>query len=353
MRYPACGCECSDVVGDAVRALGDLSLGPGETAQRKSEVLCRGHRSRQRTAAFGGRRRQFGRPAPAFGAMVFRNDPDRTVRRGPDGRRRFRVARRRDQFRQRPRAGRDRAARGDFEHRRPAERSAQDRPPAGAQRAERRAANPARSDLDARARSRIGARAFLRARHRQSFADRQRSLRQHSPVQSAKAPHRFRRRRRPDAGRGTGRRSFVRDLRFGAGRQTAQGDAGGDAGGLRSQFAAAEGQDGDAVAARRRAHAGARRRRQHRDQHQRRRQCRRHAEFQIGLRRRKRSQHLFRLRAARRARERHAVAEDDDPDQRRRRLERAPSRRSRTARRSARSCASSAPRPRRSRASLP
>ena len=146
-----------------------------------SAVRCRGHRSRQRTAAFGGRRRRRpGRPAPALGAMVQRHDPDRTVRRGPHGRRRFRVARRRNQFRRGAGAGRDRVARRDLEHRRPLERLAQDRPAAGAQRTERRAPDPARADLLARARSRTGARAALRARHRQSVADGHRSLRQYS-----------------------------------------------------------------------------------------------------------------------------------------------------------------------------
>ncbi len=92
-------------------------------------------------------------------------------------------------------------ARRHHQHRRTLQRAAQDRPAAGAERAERRAADPARPDLVACARPRIGARASLCARHRQSVADRHRTLRQYPAVQSAKASRRFRRRRRPDAAR--------------------------------------------------------------------------------------------------------------------------------------------------------
>ena len=53
--------------------------------------------------------------------------------------------------------------------------------------AERRAPDHARADQHARARSRAGSHAFFCARLRQSFAVGFRTLRQHSPVQSAKA----------------------------------------------------------------------------------------------------------------------------------------------------------------------
>ena len=163
------------------------------------------------------------RPAPAFGPVVLRHDLDRTVRRSTHGRRRFCFARRRNQFRHRTRTRRDGAARRALRHRRPLERLPQSRSPAGDQRAERDAADPAHSDFDAHQQSRIGAHSRLRPRLRQSVADGVRSLRQHPAVQSAKAARRCGRRRRADAGRGAGRRSVLRHLRlrrFGAAQST-------------------------------------------------------------------------------------------------------------------------------------
>ena len=102
-----------------VRSRG-LGLGPTAGCAAQSGGSSRGDRSRQRAAAFGGwRQRRSGRPAPRLGTMVQRHDSDRTMRRRPDGRRRFRVARRRNQFRRRAGARRERAARRALQHRRP------------------------------------------------------------------------------------------------------------------------------------------------------------------------------------------------------------------------------------------
>ena len=183
--------------------------------------------------------------------MVFRNDPHRTVRRRAHGRRRFCVARWRGQFRQRAGTGRKRLARRNLQHRRSPERRTQDRSAAGAHRAGGRARSAARADLLACAQPRNDPGPLLRTRHRQSVADGERTVRQCSAVQSAKAVDRFHRRRRPDAGRRTGRRSLVRHLRTGVARQIGQGAiASGVSGGMRPQFLAGEGQAGDAVVAR-------------------------------------------------------------------------------------------------------
>ena len=78
------------------------------------------------------RHRRPRRSPPRFGPVVFRHDSDRPVRRGADGRRRFHVARRRDQFRRAARARRERAARRDRRDRRQARGNAQERPAAAA-----------------------------------------------------------------------------------------------------------------------------------------------------------------------------------------------------------------------------
>ena len=95
-------------------------------------IATRCHRTRQRTAVVGGRwTAQGSRPAPRIGALAFRHDSRRPVRRRPDGRRRFRSARRRGSFRRD--AGTRRAARRPEQSHRP-----QERPPAACDRTQLR-----------------------------------------------------------------------------------------------------------------------------------------------------------------------------------------------------------------------
>ena len=147
-----------------------------------------GHRSRQRAAAFGRwRHRRRHRSPPHLGAVVFRHDPDRRLRRGSDGRRRFCVARRRNQFRHR--AG----ARSRARCAAPSARSATSSPTARAT-ACRRPAKPA-----PRARccaisttTKVGDREVVRARPyrarvRQPDADEHGIRRQRAAVQSRRS----------------------------------------------------------------------------------------------------------------------------------------------------------------------
>ena len=168
----------------------------------------RSDRSRQRAAAFGRRRAPWRhRSPPRLGAVVFRHNPDRSLRRGPDGRRRFRVARRRDQFRHRAGARRERAARRHRRDRRQARRTARaDRlPPAGETNAARQVIRV--SHHQPRRRPRGGARAPVRARLRQPDAVGIRVRRQHPALQSRRSMLADGRRRRRAGRRAAGARS--------------------------------------------------------------------------------------------------------------------------------------------------
>ena len=173
------------------RAEGDVGLGSGQTTRRISS-RGRAHRSRQRAAAVGRWRdhRPGGSPA-RLRAVVQRHHPDRSLRRGPHGRRRFRSARRRDQFRHRAGARGSRAARRRRRHRRSAgQRHAQDRPPAAARRSHRHPAGHSGFDHDARRRQpRDRARAPVRAGRGQPLALAIGALRQHSALQCAEDAH--------------------------------------------------------------------------------------------------------------------------------------------------------------------
>ena len=123
--------------GATVSARG-TTFGSSQAARTPIQSGC-GRRSRQRAAAFGGwRHRRRHRSPPRFGAVVFRHNPDRRLRRGPHGRRRFCLARRRNQFRHRAGADREHAPRRHRRDRRQA-RQPQERPAAAGRRNQRHA----------------------------------------------------------------------------------------------------------------------------------------------------------------------------------------------------------------------
>ena len=109
LRSRICGATAMLSVGEAQ---GTAGLDQGTVARAQ---IDRGRPSRSISATSRRCRstadRAAGRPPPRLRAMVCRHDPDRLVRRGADGRRRFYVARRRDQFRRAARTRRSRAAR--------------------------------------------------------------------------------------------------------------------------------------------------------------------------------------------------------------------------------------------------
>ncbi len=190
------------------RAEGDVGLGSGQTTRRISS-RGRAYRSRQRAAAVGRwRDHRLGGSPPRLGAVVQRHHPDRSLRRGPHGRRRFCSARRRDQFRHRAGARGSRVARRRRRHRGSAgQRHAQERPPAAARRDHRHAAGHSGFDHHARRQQpRDRARAPVRAGRGQSFALAIGALRQHSALQCAEDAHAVRRGGR----RGRGRRHRAR-----------------------------------------------------------------------------------------------------------------------------------------------
>ncbi len=276
------------------------------------------------------------------------------MRRGPDGRRRFRVAGRRDQFRQRPRAGRDRFARRDLQHRRPLERLAQDRPPAGAQRAERGAADPARSDRRPTCAianwcgcvPMCASPAIFRSPSAISPPTFPRTIRKSSsPIRSPATTRRRPRNRTPKCRSSP---AILPRSRRAARPAPAVTPAVCDLNSLLPKVKTATLLPLDDVLTRVRDVAASRR---HGDE------LVANADgtpsLEIGLRAGKRSRHLFRLPAARRARERHAVAEDDDARSTAAAIGASAWSSSKRARRSARSCANSAPRPTRSRPSSP
>ena len=118
--------------------------------------------------------------------MVQWNNPDRSLRRGPDGRRRFRSAGWRSQFCQHAGAtgnGAARFARRIWRaHRR---RHSQSRPAADARRVQHQPQRDQGDDHFPRGRPRGSARAALYPRRLQPFAQRHRSVRQYSAIQSA------------------------------------------------------------------------------------------------------------------------------------------------------------------------
>ncbi len=168
---------------------GDVGLGSAQTTRGIAfELGDRAHRSRQRAAVVGRRGdRRLGGPPPRFGPMVQRHRSHRSLRRGPDERRRFCSARRRDQLRHRAGARRSGPARRRQRHRRTrGQCDPQGRSPAAPRRGQCRAPGHSRvHDKPRQRQPRDCARASLHPRGRQSIALGVRALRQYSSVQSA------------------------------------------------------------------------------------------------------------------------------------------------------------------------
>ncbi len=180
------------------------------------------------------------------------------MRRRPDGRRRFCVARRRNHFRLGAGADRDHVARCGRGCCGPRRRHPQNRPARHRRRTERGATGRANTHDDQGTRTRADPHPFLRPRHRQPVAGGLRTVRQHSPLQSAKASGRRRRQHRRCASRGRARRGgFLRHLRSGDDRRRKRQN---HAGAVRHQFADGEGEALHAAAAGRDPRARARRR---------------------------------------------------------------------------------------------
>ena len=275
---------------------GDGELGPDTVARRISIETSRGRRTRQRAAAVGRWRQQrLRRSPPRFGAMVCRHDPDRTLRRCSDGRRRFHVARRRNQFRFATGTSRGRAARRARRRRRPARRRPhKSRPAAGRGRAVLRPPDDPRLHHVARRQSRSGPCAALRAHRRQSVAHRVGSVGQYPAVQSATAARGIGARRRHRGQRRAGGRTRRRGLLRHA----------------RPAADAAAAQDRGAHAERRNSRPRARGRRMEREVGQELAGRRQHHRHQARLRRAGRGRSLRRLRSAHRARKHYAAGED-------------------------------------------
>ena len=117
--------------------------------------------------------------------MVQRHHPDRSLRRCPHGRRRFRGARRRDQFRHRAGAGRGRAARRGRQPRRSHRLAAQEQPAAAGRRDQHPPPGHPGEHHHACGQPRARAGAPVRAGRRQPRAVGDRALRQYPAVQSA------------------------------------------------------------------------------------------------------------------------------------------------------------------------
>ena len=192
---------------------GDVGLGSGQATRGNPFKLGgRAHRSRQRAAVVGRRRvERAGGPPPRLGPMVQRYNPHRSLRRGPDERRRFCRPRWRDQLRHGAGAGGSRAARRRDRHRRSHRQcDPQDRSPAAARRGQRRApGHPGVHHDPWKRQPRDRARAPVHSCRGQSVAFGVRALRQHSRLQCAEGPRQIRgtsgecrRRRRRRAGRG-------------------------------------------------------------------------------------------------------------------------------------------------------
>ena len=192
------------------------TIGSSQAARTPIQSGC-GRRSRQRAAAFGRwRHRRRHRSPPRFGAVVFRHDPDRRLRRGPDGRRRFCVARRRNQFRHRAGADREHAARRHRRDRRQA-RQPQERPAAAGR---RKPAPPARSSAISNT-TKVGDREVVRTRPlvrvsanlTMTSTEFAASVPPFNRAEAAGAGRRRRRAGRRSAGRRARRRSLLRDAR--------------------------------------------------------------------------------------------------------------------------------------------